>query len=75
MRFPNVKPGQWWNAPPGQPQFLAYYLNLRTNYGMPAVEALDYARRNRKVLGIDHPGGMMGSMREAVRKYSDTLPD
>lgn len=41
---PRWTPGTWWRAPDDQ-KFRAYYLNLRTNYGMPAREAFAYARQ------------------------------
>lgn len=41
---PRWTPGTWWRAPDDQ-KFRAYYLNLRTNYHMPALEAISYARQ------------------------------
>jgi len=41
----NIKPGQWWNAPPDQ-IFRAYYRCLRECYGMTAIEAITYARES-----------------------------
>ena len=34
---------QWWNA---DDKFRAYYLNLRINYEMPALEAFQMAKKN-----------------------------
>lgn len=58
--------GQWWNAPTEE-RFRAYYMNMRLNYGMTAVEAIAYARRTFQ----QYPDFMrdpMGTLRNAINK-------
>lgn len=64
-RFTFTKYGQWWNAP-DEERFHAYYMNLRTNYGMPALEAFTYAKQRF----ARHPAFMTdpaGSIRQAIQ--------
>lgn len=44
-RYTFTRYGQWWNAP-DEERFHAYYMNLRTNYEMPALEAFQKAKQS-----------------------------
>lgn len=61
----DVHEAPWWRAPPER-QREAYYMNLRVHYEMGAAEALAYLRKHATKLGLDHPGGFMGHLKEAI---------
>lgn len=62
----NIKQSPWWNAPPDK-KFEAYYMNLRVNYHMTAIEAYNMAKKNFGMFPqfFINP---IGTIREAINK-------